>query len=81
MKPILCSLILLPLVLTGCVSVGAGVGPGGAGAGVGVGMDCPNLAPHQYHCAPNCSGSKVSKGTSQVAAGYKADSDQRVAQE
>ena len=81
MKSILLSTILLvPVLLTGCVSAGAGVGPGGVGAGVSVGVDCPNPAPHQHHCTPNGGGSQVTKGTSQVAAGDKTDTHQQVAQ-
>jgi len=43
MKTIVLSTILLvPVLLTGCVSARVGAGPGGVGAGVNVGVDCPN---------------------------------------
>jgi len=81
MKPILFSLLLLPLVLTGCVSVGAGVGPGGVGAGVDVGMNCPNPAPQQYGGQTKGVAAHASNGATASGYVHTADSNQQVAQE
>lgn len=83
MKSILLSLALLPLLLTGCVSVGAGAGPGGVGAGVNVDAyyHPHSISPEFYSVAKQTPSSTSGNHACESLTASADNSGQKVAQE
>ncbi len=77
MKPIVLTVMLLPLLLTGCsVDAGVGAGPDGAHAGGGVHVGANDPTPAALPPGPGASGSDAA----QVSATYPALPQAQVAQ-